>query len=300
MKNKRIISMILCILVPIFLFSGCFGDKEIKSDGCLTAYFFDVGQADCSLLIFPDSTVMLIDAGNRSDGFYIADELSSLGIKMIDYLVCTHPHEDHIGGTDKIFDKFKIDNILVPKIDDEFMPDSAIVKQLYENIEKSGSKLIELTAGTVVLERENYNVTALAPSDDALYSNLNDYSLVLLINCFTNTLLFTGDAETPSELDMQRLPVNLNADILKVGHHGSENSSTADFLKAVSPKVAVVSSGTGNKYGHPTKEALDRLNEVGAKVYRTDTVGTVIAKCYDGGFNIETTTDICLDGEQRK
>lgn len=143
-------------------------------------------------------------------------------------------------------------------------------------------------------------MTALAPASDAIYSDLNDYSLVLLVTCYTNTLMFTGDAEMPSELDMQRLNLNLDADILKVGHHGSENSSTEEFLKAVSPKVSVISSGAGNKYGHPTADALDRLDAIGTKVYRTDTAGTIIAKCYDGGFNIETTTDICLDGEHRK
>ena len=300
MKLKRLLSLIIAVILPFSAFSGCSGKNDITESDHLTAYFFDVGQADCSLLVFPDGTVMLIDAGNRSDGIYIADELSSLGIKNIDYLVCTHPHEDHIGGTEDILSKFKIENILVPLIDDEYIPDTTIVKNFYENAEKSGAKLIELTAGTAVIEKDDYRVTALAPASDAIYSDLNDYSLVLLVTCYTNTLIFTGDAEMPSELDMQRLNLNLDADILKVGHHGSENSSTEEFLKAVSPKVSVISSGAGNKYGHPTADALDRLDAMGTKVYRTDTAGTIIAKCYDGGFNIETTTDICLDGEQRK
>lgn len=300
MKFKRVLSLILAVVLTFASLSGCGSKSNISGSDHLTAYFFDVGQADCSLLIFPDGMVMLIDVGNRNDGVFIADELSSLGVSSIDYLVCTHPHEDHIGGTDDIFNKFKIENILVPSIDDEYIPDTTIVKNFYANAEKSGAKLAEISAGTVILEKDDYRVTALAPAVDAIYSDLNDYSLVLLVTCYTNTLMFTGDAEKPSELDMQRLTLNLDTDILKVGHHGSENSSTEEFLNALTPKVAVISSGAGNKYGHPTAAALDRLNDVGAKVYRTDTSGTIIAKCYDGGFNIETTTDICLDGDHRK
>ena len=136
MKLKRLLSLIIAVILPFSAFSGCSGKNDITESDHLTAYFFDVGQADCSLLVFPDSTVMLIDAGNRSDGIYIADELSSLGIKNIDYLVCTHPHEDHIGGTEDILSKFKIETILVPLIDDEYIPDTTIVKNFYENAEK--------------------------------------------------------------------------------------------------------------------------------------------------------------------
>ena len=118
MKFKRVLSLILAVVLTFASLSGCGSKSNISGSDHLTAYFFDVGQADCSLLIFPDGMVMLIDAGNRNDGVFIADELSSLGVSSIDYLVCTHPHEDHIGGTDDIFNKFKIENILVPSIDD--------------------------------------------------------------------------------------------------------------------------------------------------------------------------------------
>lgn len=298
MRFKRALVIFLAVIIAV-LSVGC--KKENKyhySDSNLTVYFFDVGQADSSLLIFPDGTVILIDAGNRNDGVLIADRLRELNINKVDYFVLTHPHEDHIGGAADIFDILTVSTVCLPQIDEDFLPDTATYKNVTEAIEKEKCETVYLSSNTVLLEKENYNVTALTPNLESIYSDLNNYSATLLVNCFTNTIIFTGDAESPAELDMLRLKKNLDADILKVGHHGSKNGSTEEFLKAVTPKVSVISVGHGNSYGHPTKEALQRLENSGSKIYRTDTVGTVIAKCYDGGFNIETDKTICVDGDR--
>jgi competence protein ComEC len=197
-----------------------------------------------------------------------------------------------------IFEEFKVETVCMPLIDDSFKPTTAIYKNLLSAIKNEQSRTLELCGGTAVVEKENYNVTTLSPGSNSIYSDLNDYSLTLLVNCYSNTILFTGDAEKPAELDMLSSKINLDADILKVGHHGSGNSSTQDFLNAVTPQVSVISCGKGNTYGHPHDDAVERLGKIGSKVFRTDTVGTVIAKCYDGGFNIETNTDIKLDGNK--
>lgn len=291
--KKRIFSVLFAVLL-IFTCS-CSGDA-LLSDDCLTVYFFDVGQADSSLLIFPDGTTVLVDSGNRADGENIADYIKTGGIDTIDYFICTHPHEDHIGGAEDIFDTLEVKTVCMPYIDEAYFEPTDTYNTLLESIEKEKSKTVYLTAGTLLLEKSSYSIKALAPGKDSVYSDLNDYSLTLLINFYTNTLLFTGDAEKVSEAEMLDLNVNLDADILKVGHHGSRDSSTDEFLKAVTPQAAIISCGYGNTYGHPHTDALERLEDIGAVTYRTDTVGTVIARMYDGGFNLETDNSIELDG----
>ena len=290
---KRIIAIILTLILSLSL---CSCGKTIADDSCLSVYFFDVGQGDCSLLLFPDGVSVLIDAGNQADGRLIADYLKRGGIDTLDYLICTHPHEDHIGGTNDLFENLEIRNVCLPFKEAANYKPTALYSHLLSNIEAEGSNIITLNAGSVLLERTNYSIEAIAPNYDSVYSDLNDYSICLLVDYYTNTILFTGDAEEVSESEILRTGKNIDADILKVGHHGSSGSSSKAFLEAVTPQVSVISCGKGNSYGHPNKDALDRLAKVDSKVYRTDTVGTVIAKLYDGGFNIETDSSIELDG----
>ena len=294
---KKLLSLFLIVACLLGFTVGCnANNKDTFSDERLTVYFFDVGQADCSLLLFPDNTVALIDAGNKQDGKKISDYIDDLGIETINYFVLTHPHEDHIGGAVDIFKKFKVETVCMPKIDENYLPDTAVYKSTMDTIASEKCRELYLSSGTAIVEKDNYSITALSPAENSIFSDMNDYSLTLLVNCFSNTILFAGDAEKPAELDMMNSKLNLDADILKVGHHGSGNSSTTEFLKKVTPQVSVISCGKGNTYGHPHSDAVDRLLKSGSKVYRTDTVGTVIAKCYDGGFNIETNENIKLDG----
>lgn len=296
---KKLLSIALTIFILLFGFSGCDKIKTVShSDNALTVYFFDVGQADCSLLIFPDETVMLIDAGNQADGEKISDYLDHLNISTIDYFVLTHPHEDHIGGAEDIIDSFEISTVCLPNMPESYLPKSTIYTSLISSIEEKQCRTLYLNAGTPVINKDSFNVTAISPASESVFSDMNDWSLVLSVDCFTNRILFMADAGISVEHDIISNGFPIDADILRVGHHGSENSSSEEFLNEVTPLVSVISSGTGNTYNHPHKGALNRLNAVNSTTYRTDTVGTVIAKCYDGGFNIETDTIINLDGNR--
>lgn len=293
MKRKL---LLVAILLISLIFCSCQA-KPIADNSCLTVYFFDVGQADSSLLIFPDGLTVLIDAGNDADGEKIAKFLKDGKMKTIDYLILTHPHEDHIGGASDVIDTVEVKTVCLPYIDKSFYTPTKTYSNLLESIKEENAETVYLSSGKILLEKNNYCVEALSPSENSIYSDLNDYSVCLKVDYFTNTLLFMGDAEEIAEKEIMATGKNLDADILKVGHHGSSNSSCDEFLKAVSPKIAIISCGKNNSYGHPHSETLDRLNKsANAKIYRTDTVGTVIVKLYDGGFNVETDRYIDLNG----
>ena len=199
----------------------------------LVVRFMDVGQGDCEIIQLPDGTNIIIDGGPESAQGSLLKEIDSYGIKKFDYVIATHPHEDHIGGTDDIFKNLEIKNVCLPYLDSEFYTPTKLYSNLLANIESEGSNTIKLSAGSVLLEKENYSIEAIAPGKDSVYSDLNDYSVCLLIDYYTNTILFTGDAEERSETEMLATGKNLDADILKVGHHGSSGSSSEEFLKKV-------------------------------------------------------------------
>lgn len=297
MKFKRLIALLISIIIVCVLFCSCTATPAFQ-EGSVKIYFFDVGQADSSLILFPDKTVMLIDSGNRADGPLLSAYIYDLGIDTIDYFVCTHPHEDHVGGAGDIFDTFKVKTVLLPNIDEELLKSSSVHKYLLKGITNEGCEVKRLNALDQIIVGENYKAVALSPTENAIYSDLNDYSLVIKVTAYTNDILFTGDCEKPSELDMINLQTTTNknllqADILKVGHHGSKDSTSTEFLNLIKPTAAVISCGAENSYGHPNNEALERLS--GVEIYRTDLNGTIIANCFDGGFNIETHKNIVLD-----
>ncbi len=237
----------------------------------LEVHFIDVGQAD-SILVRQGGAAMLIDAGNNPDGPDVVSYLRSQGVTQLDTVVGTHPHEDHIGGLDTVLYAFDTDRIIMPKVAHTTMTFEDVV----DAIEAKNLQVTTPVPGKT-FALGDANCTVLAPQQHA-YDDLNNYSVVLRVTFGGTAFLFTGDAEALSEQEMLSGGQNLRADVLKVGHHGSGSSTTAAFLRTVSPSVAVISVGAGNDYGHPAAAVVKRLQNAGVRVYRTDVSGTVVIK----------------------
>ena len=248
----------------------------------LTAHYLDVGQGDSELIQLPNGKTMLIDAGEAEAGDRIVADLKALGVTKLDYVVATHPHADHIGGMPKVLASFPVGAV--------YLSNATATTQTYKNfiaaVKKSGAPAYVVRAGAAIFTDEGGAAAAVvAPNSDS-YDDLNNYSVVIRLTYGSRAFLFTGDAEALSEGE---ITANVQADVLKVGHHGSSSSTSAAFLKKVAPKYAVIEVGAGNDYGHPTQQTLQRLAGVGAAVYRTDLNGTVTMVC--DGTNISVSTE---------
>lgn len=246
----------------------------------LTVSFVDVGQADCTL-IENAGKYALIDAGNNEDGPLLVKYFESLGIKGFEYVFATHAHEDHIGGMDDIINNFKIKNF--------YMPDAITTTKTFEDVltalENNKVTFKTPTTGETFELQAEVPATFTVLSVNSDESNLNDTSIVLKLKYNTTTFLFMGDAS--SKIENAILDKSIQSDVLKVGHHGSKTSTSNRFLEKVNPKYAVISVGKGNSYSHPNIETLNRLAKKDVKVYRTDELGTIIAKSNGTIINFE-------------
>lgn len=237
-------------------------------DSVMSVHFMDVGQADSIFIELPDGKTMLVDAGGNSDGKRVCEYIRSRGGERIDYLVGTHPHADHIGGMDDVIREFEIGELYMPKV-------SASTKtfdDVLDAAEEKEMKIKTAKAGKYIFETESTSCRILSPTEEK-YSDLNEYSVILMLSCGDVDFLLTGDAEAENEY---ALSGNIGADVLKVAHHGSDTSSSAAFLKRVNPDYAVISVGAGNKYSHPSENVLKRLAQCGTKILRTDVDGDII------------------------
>ena len=261
---KKILSSLLLML--LMFTAGC---GTVASAENLVVYFLDVGQADAAILQCGDEVIM-IDGGESSDSSLIYSYLSkTLGITHIDYMIATHPHADHIGGLSGALNACSVGVVYSPVTSYDSKQFSSLVKYT----QKQGHELTVPEVG-ISFAFGDAQVQFLSPVTE--YSNINDCSIVVRITHGSNTFLFTGDAEWDAEHDMVASGYDLSATVLKVGHHGSDTSSSYVFLREVMPKYAVISCGKDNSYGHPTEGALSRLRDVGAQVFRTDMQGDVV------------------------
>ena len=302
---KRITRWLCGILVPLMLlFSGCTAAFELlksledltlsdlemllsslsgntfeipdaefdDQSSLLQVYVIDCGQGDSIFAVFPGGETMLIDSSTQQAAKSVTDFLDAFGISEIDYVVATHPHEDHIGGLDDCLQKYKVGQIFMPAIEHT----TASFERLLDAIEQQNLPIDVPEAGSYLVGNSDteFSVQCLAPNGEK-YEEINDYSIVLRIVYGDRAILLTGDAEAFSEAEMLEAGYELSADVLKLGHHGSSTSSSEDFIAAVAPTYAIASCGTDNDYGHPHREIRAMAQELGWTFYRTDTDGTV-------------------------
>lgn len=244
--------------------------NSIEINGNLSVHFIDVGQAD-SILIKTANNAMLIDAGNNADGNQVVSYIRSQGISKLDYVIGTHPHEDHIGGMDNIINAFDIGKIIIPKAPST----TKTFADVLNAISSKGLKVTSPSPGTSY-ELGNAALNILAPNSTG-YKDLNNNSVVVKLTYGNTSFMLTGDAEDVSESEILSKGYNLKADVLKIAHHGSTSSTTPNFLSAIKPKYAVISVGSGNSYGHPANSTISKLNNAGIQIFRTDELGTIIA-----------------------
>lgn len=242
-----------------------------KTDGFLKVHFIDVGQGDAVFLELPNRETMLIDAGEKEN--VVNRYISDLGYNHIHYVIATHPDSDHIGGMAQILNSFSVGAF--------YMPEKEHTTKTFENmldaVASNGCKAIYAVAGKTILKTHNFSMTFVSPTK--AYKDNNNASAVIWLGYKDNSFLFTGDAEKEAEQDLLASGAQVAADVLKVGHHGSDSSTTEAFLKSVNPQYAVICVGEGNSYGHPTEKTLALLSGNQVEIKRTDMSGTIVFTC---------------------
>lgn len=250
------------------------------NNNLLKVHYLDVGQGDSIFIELPNNETMLIDAAESYQSENIINYLKNLNYQKIDYVIGTHPHTDHIGGLKDIINTFEIGKIYMQKV----VSTTKTYESLLMAIKDKNLKINTAKAGTSIIDTDALKINILAPNNST-YTELNNYSVVTKISYGSTKFLFMGDAEKLSENEIKE---NVTADVIKIGHHGSNTSSSIDFIKKVNAKYGIISVGLNNKYNLPKEETITNWENSGTKIYLTSTNGTIRASSDGTNIKIES------------
>ena len=267
---------ILTALALCFLLTGCveivfepIPPAPVTGDG-MQVHFLDVGQADCALLEC-DGKYILIDGGNIGDSNLVVSYLEQQGVQELEAVICSHAHEDHVGGLPGVLAVYPTQAV--------YAPTRTYASDCFDDfVYYADQQGLQITIPSVGDQITFGEATAEVLGPVKTYAETNNTSLVLKVTYGTTDFLFTGDMETDAEADLLDSGADIQAEVLKVGHHGSDTSTSYRFLYEVAPEHCVISVGEDNKYDHPSRQTLSRLRDADAVIYRTDRLGTVIAR----------------------
>ncbi|MEK7525586.1 MAG: MBL fold metallo-hydrolase [Patescibacteria group bacterium] len=264
-------AVILLTLVGITLISF---KAKAQYDGLLRIYVMDVGQGDAIFIQAPDGNQVLIDGGPDAS---VLDDLAKImppTDRSIDAIIVSHPHSDHIGGLPAVLEQYDVGAVV--EAGENY--DSAIFRTWQQSVDSEGAQKIDATAGITLNLGQDATITVLNPLRSAsgiTTKSPHDYNVTVMLRYGQMEMLLTGDMEADVEQKLIASGINLDADILKVGHHGSKTSTSSALLNSVTPEVALISVGVKNRYNHPHLSTLQRLEDFKIPYYRTDTDGTI-------------------------
>ncbi|MBR6676178.1 MAG: MBL fold metallo-hydrolase [Clostridia bacterium] len=262
-------AVVFVILAVLYLVDALFTPKHKVVHAECEIHFVDVGQGDCTMVI-SDENVIVVDCGPRESAKDASEYIKSY-TDTIDYLVLTHPHEDHIGGAEQILEDISVENVIMS----DAVTDTLVFDSLLCALDENNVNVIEAFAGNSYAAGK-LDLSILSPAGEM--TNLNDYSIVARISYMDVSVMVTGDVEHNSEKAIVDAfsKKDIESELLKVSHHGSSTSNHESFVKAVDPEFAVIQCGEDNSYGHPHREIIDLLNKLNIEYYRTDEEGSVV------------------------
>jgi len=271
-RQLKLIHLVILLCLVVFSFSTY--SIASQKDGLLKVYFFDVGQGDAIFIEAPNGNQVLVDGGPDNAVLQKLGETMPFYDKDIDVVVLTHSDADHVTGLIEVLNRYEVENIIYSNV----VRVSSLYGAWQEAVVKEESNVIDPVTGKIIDLGSGVTLTTahpIEPLEGKVRDKTNDDSVVLMLKYGETEILLTGDIEAKAERRIILNGADLDADILKVAHHGSKTSTIEEFLYEVSPQVAIIQVGAKNRYGHPTQEVLSRLENFGVKLYRTDVDGDI-------------------------